>query len=658
MSYRQGSPAEEARYRALQDLDPRGDNLVEVLIAGLHDESWRVRHAAAEGLQRLSTPSSEQVATRLVSVLGERGETGARNAAAEALAGLGLAALGPLVTLLGHVDPDQRKFAADILGQLRRHEAEAPLVHALSDADLNVRVSVSESLGRVGGEHAARALERLLGDSEPLLRLSALEGLANLERPPPLPVVESLLEDARLRRSAFRVLGLIPEVAATERLCGGLRSELRSMREAALAALGTQATRVAPEQRGEQDAVIRDTLRRLPDARERLARALEAEDVAVRAGALVAVAALGDASLAVPVAEVAREDRLLRDVLATLGRLGLEGGRALLAAMAELSVPARAAAVEALVDLVDPSSVTPLCALLEWAEDDLRGVVVRALGRTRSPEAASPLVDLLRDSVTAGAATRALGVLAGSCRAAVVATLQEAVERRATPAAVAVLARVGGRPALPLLRRLARDVDPRWRAAAVDVAGEVDGGVGKELARAALADEATPVRAAGVRAMGRLGGSDAGALLRPALQDEDVFVRRVAVEAVGESGASDRAADLEALVLHPDGALATAAVRALSRLGLVELRMLREASEHPDPEVVKAVLSAVSGEGLVLAVSLLEHSHWDVRAAAARVLGESGGAECLGAVRRALEAETDVLPRQAMADAVARLSRR
>lgn len=658
MSRQQGSPAEEARYRALQDLDPRGENLLEVLIAGLHDESWRVRHAAADGLQRLSTPAPAEVAARLVRVLGERGETGARNAAAEALSGLGLEALGPLVSLLGHVDPDQRKFAADILGQLGRREAEASLVQALSDVDLNVRVSVAESLGRVGGEHAARVLERLLGDSEPLMRLSALEGLASLKQPPALSVVEPLLNDARLRRSVFRVLGLIPRAEATEHLGVGLSSEARSVREAALAALGTQAALMTSELRGEQDAVIREALLRLPDARARLARALEAEDVAVRAGALVAVAASGDASLAVPVAEVAREDRLLRDVLSTLGRLGPEGGRVLLAAMAELSAPARAAAVESLVDLVDPSSVTPLCALLEWAEDDLRGVVVRALGRTRSAEAASPLVDLLRDSVTAGAATRALGVLAGSCRSAVVAALQDAVERRATPAAVAVLARVGGRPSLPLLRRLARDEDPRWRAAAVDVAGEVDGGVGRELARAALADEAAPVRAAGVRAMGRLGGSDAGALLRPALQDEDVFVRRVAVEAVGESGASDRAADLEALVRHPDGALARASVRALSRLGLMGMRVLREASEHPDPEVVKAVLSAVSGEGLALAVSLLEHPHWDVRAAAARVLGESGGPECLEPVRRALEAETDVLPRQALADAVARVSRR
>ncbi|MFP2933512.1 HEAT repeat domain-containing protein, partial [Pyxidicoccus sp. 3LG] len=127
-------PAEEERYRALHELDPRMPGALEVLVLGLHDESWRVRHVAAEALKRL--PAAGEVAERLISVLGERGETGARNAAAEALSGLGGEALGPLVKLLAHPDPDQRKFAADILGQLGQRTAEAPLVRALSDPDL------------------------------------------------------------------------------------------------------------------------------------------------------------------------------------------------------------------------------------------------------------------------------------------------------------------------------------------------------------------------------------------------------------------------------------------------------------------------------------------------------------------------------------------
>lgn len=650
--------ADEERYRALRELDPRKAGALDALIAGLHDDSWRVRHAAAQGLKQMADP--EEVAERLVTVLGERGETGARNAAADALAGLGEAALGPLTRLLAHPDPDQRKFAADILGQLGVGAAEAPLVQSLEDADLNVRVAVAEALSRVGGERAARALERALAEPEPLLRLAALETLAALRRPPPLPVVVGVLDDARLQRSAFRVLGLIPQAAATERICRGLASEVRSVRDAALGALGAQMTLVEGARRGELEAVVRAAVRRMPGVAARLAKALDADDMMVRAGALVAAAALGDASLAVPVAEAARESRLLREVLNTLSQLGPEAGRALLAQMEELSQPARAAVAEALVEMVDASSVAPLCAVLDWAEDDVRAVVVRALGRTGSPDAVAPLVDLLKDRALAGAATRALGGLAVSCRPVVLAALTDAVGKRATPAAVAALGRVGGAPALPALRRLARDMDASWRAAAVEVVGEVDSEAGRELSQVALADEASPVRAAAARVMGRLGGPKGGALLRPALQDEDMNVRLAAVEAIGECGARDRAPELEVLVLNRHGPLAVAAVRALARLGAAGPRVLREAAAHPDGEVVKAALAAgaVSAEGVALAVSLLQHPLWDVRAAAARVLGDSGGPECLDDLRRALDDEQDPLAHQALADTVERLSRR
>ncbi|WP_434348360.1 HEAT repeat domain-containing protein [Myxococcus virescens] len=649
---------EEARYLALQSLDPCTAGVLEILIVGLHDESWRVRHVAAEALKRM--PASSELAARLISVLGERGETGARNAAAEALAGLGSVALGPLVDLLAHPDPDQRKFAADILGQLGQRDAEGPLVRSLSDADLNVRVSAAEALGRIGGAQAVTALEALLAEPEPLLRLSALEGLTLLQHAAPLPVVKALLEDPRLQRSAYRMLGLLPEADATVRICQGLTSELRSVREAALSALGTQAARAADARRGALEAVVRKALLPVPGLTPRLTEALASEDVMVCAGSLVAVASLGEASLAVPVAECAREARLLREVLRTLGRLGPDGGRTLLQRLPDLSLPARAAAAEALVDLVDASAVAPLCALLEWVEDELRAVVVRALGRTGAASAVSPLVALLEEPSLAGAATRSLTGLAESCRQAVLEALEDAVARRATPAAVAALAHVGGVPALPTLKRLARDEDPRWRAAAVVAACELDGDVGRELVRAALADESVPVRIAGTRALARLGGPDAGALLSPVLRDEDPSVRVAAVEAAGDCGALDRVPDLVALTRDADGALAVAAVRALARMGAAGPGVLREAAGHPDVEVVKAALvaGAESSAGVTMALSLLRHARWDVRAAAARVLGDSAGPECLSAAREALEAESDALALRALSDAVERLLRR
>ncbi|GHG83394.1 HEAT repeat domain-containing protein [Comamonas sp. JC664] len=650
--------AEEARYLALQALDPCAAGVLEILVVGLHDESWRVRHVAAEALKRM--PASVELAARLIAVLGERGETGARNAAAEALAGLGAIALAPLVRLLSHPDPDQRKFAADILGQMGHHGAEVPLVRALGDPDLNVRVSAAEALGHVGGEHARAALESLLSEPEPLLRLSALEGLTLLGHAVPLRMVKALLEDVALQRSAYRMLGLIPGEEATESLCQGLSSGFRSVRESALSALGTQALRVEGERRAEFEVVVREALRASPGLRPRLEEALSAEDVLVRAGALVVVASLGDASLAIPVAECAREPRLLREVLRTLDTLGPAAGQTLLVRMPDLSLPARAAVAEALVQLVDASAVAALCSLLEWLEGDLRAVVVRALGRTGSADAVPPLVELLEEPSLAGAATRSLMGLAEFHQRDVVVALQDAVARKRSPAAVAALARIGSAWAVPVLKRLSRDTAPEWRAAAVMAACELEGDVGREWVYAALADESVQVRIAGARALARLGGAEAGAILSPALRDEDLSVRIAAVQAVGDCGALDRVPDLVALTRHTDGALAVAAVRALARLGAAEPDVLRAAASHSDVEVVKAALAvgAETAAGVAMALALLHHPRWDVRTAAARVLGDSAGPESLPAAREALEAESDALALQALSEAVERLVRR
>src|SRR5512132_2882613 len=141
---------EETRYRALMELDLRAQDAPAQVCAALADDSWRVRKAAAGRVPELARPAA--AIDGLLELLARRGEPGPRNAAAEALAKVGAPALPALVRLLGHPDPDQRKFAAEILGQSAQPQAEAALLLALDDADANVRVAAAEALGAVGAE--------------------------------------------------------------------------------------------------------------------------------------------------------------------------------------------------------------------------------------------------------------------------------------------------------------------------------------------------------------------------------------------------------------------------------------------------------------------------------------------------------------------------
>jgi len=653
-----GLAAEEQRYRALLDVDVSAPGALEALTAGLHDASWRVRKAAAEQLARVPTP--DEVVSRLVDILGERDETGARNAAVEALSRLGEAAAPAMIDLLRHPDPDQRKLAADILGQMESRQGEEPLVAALDDADLNVRVSAAEALARVGGEAAGRALERLLKQPEPLLRLCALEGLAQLRRAPPMPEVVPLLSDRKLQRSAYRVLGLIPQPAALELICKGLLSEPRATREAALSALGMQWLTTDAARRGELENAVRASARKVPGLHQLLLSALFSDDSEVRAGALFLAGALRDVQLAVAVAEVASDDRLAREVRTVLLKLGAQAGRMLLPELGNLSGPARAAAIEALGEMVEPSWIEPLVELAGSGEPELQLFALRALGRSQSERAVAPLLGFLDEPSLALAAARALVALAGSHPAEVLSGIESTVAGAPTPAGILALARVGGAAALPTLRKALREPEPLVRAAAADAAALVGGEECLELARLALLDEVPRVRAAAARALGKLALPGSAVLLEHALSDEDAAVQAEAIEAAGECGATELVPIIVKLVCRPDPLLAIRAVRALGRLGGISPDAMRVAARHPDPEVIKEALIGGTPlpESVAVAAELLAHPRWDVRAAAARVLGASGGAGSLVEVRAALAREQDPLAREVLADAAARLAER
>lgn len=647
------SPAEEARYREVTSADPSSDAALPLLVKGLYDESWRVRKAAAERLPSLKDVKG--AVPELLKVLADRGQTGARNAAAEALARMTPHSTAALVGLLAHEDPDQRKFAADILAEGRDPAAAPALVQHLSDTDRNVQLSVAEALARVGGDDARRALERLLQTTDPLLKLAALDGLATLRHAPPLPVIVPLLDDPALRRAAFRVLGLIREPVALERICRALSENKRGVREAALVALG------AGGRTGDAnfENAIRSKVKSTPDLLASLKSALESESTQLRVGALVVVGALKEVSLAALVAEVARDDALAAEVTGTLERLGANGARALLKAMNTLSAPARAVAAEALVPLADPSLVEPLAELARSDEPELELFAIKALGRSHSKDAIPLLVELL-DSPAAAAAGRALVQLADPYHPDVLHALEAKVHSQATPAAVFALARVGGRAADKHLQLTLKDPDASVRAASAEAASAVGGQQSLELLRLALTDEEAPVRAAAARALGRVEGGSAEQLLVMALSDEEASVQGAAIEAVAEAQLIALAPRVAVALDSRNAYLASRAVRALGRLNQFDDACLQRALAHADPEVLKEGLAA--GAALPSAVQhalpLLSHARWDVRSAAARLLSVSGSTDLVAPLEEARVKERDVYARQVMDEALEKLRRR
>jgi HEAT repeat protein len=645
---------EEKRYRSVLELDLSGASAVEALVQLLYDESWRVRGAAAE---RLACLPDRRVIAKLLATLGDRGHAGARNSAVEALTRLGLAAGPAVIALMGHPDPDQRRFAADILGGMRLREGSEALLAALEDADPNVRTSAAEALAKIGGEDAVHALKALLGAADPLMRLCGLEGLVELKCVLPISELSPLLEDAKARRAAYRLLGLIPDLTASDFICEGLGSGQRSVVEAALGALATQRSLLV---RGDQlslESRIRSALARMQSPREALENALNAADRDVQSGALFAAAVWGVGSLAPAMAEVARLDLLETEVVRALVSLGPAAADSLLERIDSLSRPARLAAGKALALLAGSSQVPRLAQLAERGDPEVQFLAIKALGQSTALEAVKPLVRMLSDDQLAAAAGQALLNIAQTHEFAVAEELEWSVTTRPTVIAVRVLAQVGKARSLPTLLRTGRDPDRRIRAASVEASAEMKGEAAIELARIGLADSDAGVRCAAARGLGSVRSEASEPLLRQALADRDAWVQAAAIESAGESRSIGLVPVLERLAASIDGLRAGRAVRALARMKKLSARLRQSAIRHRDPEVVKEALLAGAGpEGVSTALEFLSHERWDVRAAAARALSGSGRADVVPWLRSALERETDPLAREALAEAAINLS--
>lgn len=653
MTWLEADADAEARYQEL-DAEPREPTSIPRLLAALHDESWRVRRLASERLGALQ-PTPE-VVDQLVSLLGRRDDTGARNAAAAVLAQLGVAVVPAMVTHLRHPDPDQRKFAADILGALARPEGVPPLVSALEDGDANVRTAAAEALGRVGGPEARRALERLLGSADVMLRVCALEGLAALKVPPALPVLVPLLADPLTRRSAWRLLGHVAHPTATRLTVRALAS--REARDAALVSLGAAGRELSPE----MEADLRVVLRPVADLHRWLEGALATAEDERRLGALAVARALGDASLALAIARSVREGRGAEAALATLVRFGLPGAHALLAsteALADLPGEARAVAADAIVRLAEPSLVPALVALVTSGEPELAELGARALGRTRARAAIAPLVALFEDDTLAVHAWRSLVALAQSWPDEVRAALDPLVQGRLRPHAVRAWGEILGPRAHDVLRRAQHDQAEAVRAAAAEASYFTPKDTVAAL-QAALMDESPLVRRSAARTIGRLQRPEGAPLAARALSDPDPTVLALACVATGELGHVELAERLKDLARHADAAVVVAALEGLALMGRLPEELLVRASLHADAEVLKLAYTLGADRALLVprALSSLEHPRWDVRVAAARLLAVSGGREALGPLQDAEAREDDPVARELLERAVATLTGR
>lgn len=362
---------------------------------------------------------------------------------------------------------------------------------------------------------------------------------------------------AEVRRAAAAALGKAG-ARAVRILRGALRDAARQVREAACESLG----RIGH-----------------PSAISALARVLKRDShrdylgqYALRVAASKALAQIGAASLPA-----------LRDAAAT-GNLFT-----------------RLLALQTAVQLGDAESLETLVAMLHSGDTPTRLAVCAALGRTRYPAAAEPLLQVLQDSSQArlhAEAAQALGRL--RAREAVPVLLEaledeQAALRAAACEALGAIGDPAARPALeirltdtaPMVRRAACEAlrelrhpesahavmqllteDNEWnRQTACHVLGLLGNRVAAPALIERLGDASALVRATACRALMHLHVTSAVEAIAPLLQDPDGWVRSSACEALAKLGGKTVAEQLEPLTQDRDKKVRIAAWAALGELG-------------------------------------------------------------------------------------------
>jgi len=647
----------EQRREAVIDLGHTGRGAVPLLLGALGDTDWRVRKTAVESLVAFG---GDDVIAGLVQRLSAEDNAGARNSAIEALIQIGSAAVAPLLPLLGTDDPDVRKFAVDVLGDIRDAVAVPALLEKLKDGDENVRVAAAEALGKIRDRRAVDALIACLSASDQSwLDYAAAEALGEIGDARALGPLMAALDRSSLREPVLESLGKIGNASTLPPLISGLADPLRIVREVSVVALAAVYRKSASADRERIVAAVRSGIQ------DRVLPLLD-ELIDTSGGELqkAAAAVLGWAGRpsAVPkLLSLLRSEDMEEPVAQALRSAGTVAVPQLIDRLRDDNVLVRRTAAMVLGELGRREAEDALIAMLDDENGHVRGAAADSLGRFASRKAAAPLLRLLEDEYenVQESAIRALGAIGDE--SVLDGLLQDFTARDAGMRRniVRLLGRFGTERASDALAFALKDEEPDVRKAVVVALDSVRDGRALRPLLLAITDDDPEVRMLAAEALGTAGAAEAADALIPLLDDEDLWVRAAAARSLGKLGAGRYGAVLAGHLTAASDIFLLALVDVVGKAAVRDaLQPLLSVADHRDPEVRKTVLGALASYDWVsvrpAVLSHLSDPHWSVRKSAADILKHRRDPATDLLLERMAAQDPDATVRQAARDALGR----
>jgi HEAT repeat protein len=642
------SSDEETRRLAVVSLAGHPFGVVrEALFTAMGDESWRVRKEAVDCL--LAFPFSPEIGEVLVEMLRSHDNAGMRNSAVEALERLGGKAVPILSRHVNDTDHDVRKFVIDILGHTADPSSVGLLITALGDPDPNVSAAAAENLGKIGDVRAIPPLLRALESEALLLRFTVLEALGRIGKPVPLAKVTPLATDPFLKKAVFDCLGVIGDAEAVPLLVAGVKERARSVREAAVIALGKVKDRLAPER------VVQLVTTPLKDFAgspvvDSLVASLETGDPGLKEAVITVLGIIGDPRAVRHLLRVCRDDRLRRQCLTAFTNMGEDGIRTLLESFDLAGDDERCLIIYVCGELGCRDCTAQLRKGLLSPYYLLRKISVAAAGRIGLTGMVDEIAGLL-DDAEPEVREAAIDVLArfaprdGTAILTIASRLAaESFPEKRRNAAVLFAALGDG----DKLSFLVKDEEASVRKAAITALARLRSRTGIGHLVMALADEDADVRIAVAEALGVIGGDEVLEPLLLSLRDDDLWVQCAALKALARLGSDAAFQALVDTASRADGLVLVTALEALAEAGGERaFAEVRKGLDSADEDVVKTAIAILARDGddwiEEYREKLLAHPHWDVRSSFARELAAKWGARSVPALEAALATESDEL---------------
>jgi HEAT repeat protein len=650
-----GSSDTEERREAAIDLGRAGAPAIPLLFRAIGDPDWRVRKTAVEALV---AAGGTDVVSGLIKALDSHDNAGARNSAIEALVQIGEASVDALLGIITNPDPDVRKFAIDILGDIKDTRATPALIERLHDGDENVRVASAEALGKLRDPSAVDALLVCLTKyDQGWLDYAAAEALGKIGDERALAPLLAALGRSSLREPVLEALGSIGNASALGPLLASLADPLRIVREVSVTAINTIYRKSAVLARQKVIAVVRAAI--TDKAIDFLEELLITSEGDLQKSAIRLLGWSGKERSIRKLLALVREEEYAEVVEQSLAHLDRGRAGLLIEHLANDSALVRGIAAHVLGEIGASSAEEALLPLLHDENGHVRSAAAEALGRLHSARAVQPLLAMLADEYVSvqESAIRALAEIGDENALAPLLADFSAHAASLRRNIALLLGKFSGERALAALAFALKDEEPDVRKAVVQSLGRNANERTLKPLLLAVADDDPEVRMLAADALGSIRDDDSCDALLLLLKDEDIWVRAASARSLGKIG-GDRAAD--ALVSHLDFAQDIFLLAIIEVLGVLKNPKAREPlmkyAGHPDPEVRKTVLAALDSfrdESILPAVlARLSDEHWSVRKVAVELLGRRRSPSTDALLARAAESDPDEAVRLAAREAL------